>query len=115
MAGPSPAMTDKLSQQRSIEETHMQFMAYCLDKPGALNVRMENRPKHAEYLTANNDKLLFGGPLLDAQEQMIGSLLVVEVPDRAAMDAFLAGDPYAKAGLFQSVTVHATRKSFPKA
>jgi uncharacterized protein YciI len=93
----------------------MQFMAYCLDKPGALNIRMEARPKHVEYLTANSDKLLFAGPLLDAKEQMIGSLLVVEAADRAAMDTFLAGDPYAKAGLFQSVTVHATRKAFPKA
>ena len=92
----------------------MQFMAYCLDKPGALEIRMANRPNHVEYLTSFNDKLLFAGPLLDAQENMIGSLLVLEVADRATMDAFLTGDPYAKAGLFQSVTVHGTRKSFPK-
>jgi uncharacterized protein YciI len=92
----------------------MQFVAHCLDKAGALEVRMANRPAHVEFLTANNDKLLFVGPLLDEKEQMVGSLLVVEMPDRAAMDAFLAGDPYAKAGLFQSVTVHAVRKVFPK-
>ncbi|HVZ00230.1 MAG TPA: YciI family protein [Dongiaceae bacterium] len=92
----------------------MQFMAYCLDKPGALEIRMANRPKHVEYLTANNDKLLFAGPLLDDKEAMIGSLLVLDVADRAAMDSFLKGDPYAKAGLFQSVTVHGTKKSFPK-
>jgi uncharacterized protein YciI len=30
------------------------------------------------------------------------------------MDAFLKNDPYAKAGLFQSVTVHPVRKAFPK-
>ena len=92
----------------------MQFMAYCLDKPGALEIRMANRPKHVEYLTSHNDKLLFAGPLLDEKEAMIGSLLVLDVADRAAMDAFLKNDPYAKAGLFQSVTVHGTRKSFPK-
>jgi uncharacterized protein YciI len=88
-------------------------MAYCLDKPGALEVRMANRPKHVEYLTSYNDKLLFAGPLLDG-EAMIGSLLVLDVADRAAMDAFLTNDPYAKAGLFQSVTVHGVRKAFPK-
>jgi uncharacterized protein YciI len=88
-------------------------MAYCLDKPGALEVRMANRPKHVEYLTSYNDKLLFAGPLLDG-EAMIGSLLVLDVADRAAMDTFLANDPYAKAGLFQSVTVHGVRKAFPK-
>jgi uncharacterized protein YciI len=92
----------------------MQFMAYCLDKPGALEIRMANRPMHVEYLTSYNDKLLFAGPLLDDKEAMIGSLLVLDVADRAAMDAFLKNDPYAKAGLFQSVTVHGTRKSFPK-
>ena len=91
----------------------MQFMAYCLDKSGALEIRMANRPKHVEYLTSYNDKLLFAGPLLDG-EAMIGSLLVLELADRAEMDKFLANDPYAKAGLFQSVSVHGVRKAFPK-
>jgi len=91
----------------------MQFMAYCLDKPGALEVRMTNRPKHVEYLTSYNDKLIFAGPLLDG-ETMIGSLLVLELADRAEMDKFLANDPYAKAGLFQSVSVHGVKKAFPK-
>lgn len=45
---------------------------------------------------------------------MIGSLLVLEVADRAALDSFLADDPYAKAGLFQSVAVKRFRKVFPK-
>jgi hypothetical protein len=92
----------------------MQFMAYCLDKPGALEVRMANRPKHAEYLTSYNDKIVYAGPLLDDKEAMIGSLLVLELADRAAMDAFLKNDPYAKADLFQSVAVHPVRKAFPK-
>ena len=91
----------------------MQFMAYCLDKPGAIEIRMANRPKHVEYLTSYNDKLLFAGPLLDG-EAMIGSLLVLELADRAEMDKFLANDPYAKAGLFQSVSVHGVKKAFPK-
>jgi uncharacterized protein YciI len=92
----------------------MQFMAYCLDKAGALEIRMANRPKHVEYLTSYNDKLLFAGPLLDGSEAMIGSLLVLDVADRAEMDKFLANDPYAKAGLFQSVAVHGVKKAFPK-
>ena len=92
----------------------MQFMAYCLDKAGAGEIRTANRPKHVEYLSSHNDKLLFAGPLLDPAEQMIGSLLVFDAADRAEMDTFLKNDPYAKAGLFQSVTVHGVRKTFPK-
>ena len=91
----------------------MQFMAYCLDKPGALEIRMANRPKHVEHLTSYNDKLIFAGPLLDG-EAMIGTLVVLEVADRAEMDKFLANDPYAKAGLFQSVSVHGVKRVFPK-
>ena len=91
----------------------MQFMAYCLDKPGALEIRMANRPKHVEYLTSHNDKLIFAGPLLDG-EAMIGTLVVLDAADLAAMDKFLADDPYAKAGLFQSVSVHGVRRVFPK-
>jgi hypothetical protein len=74
---------------------------------------MANRPKHVEYLTSYNDKLLFAGPLLDG-EAMIGSLLVLDLADRAEMDKFLANDPYAQAGLFQSVSVHGVKKAFPK-
>jgi uncharacterized protein YciI len=92
----------------------MQFMAYCLDRPGALEVRMANRPKHVEYLTSYNDKIVYAGPLLDDKDNMMGSLLVLDLADRAAMDAFLKNDPYAKAGLFQSVAVHSVRKAFPK-
>jgi uncharacterized protein YciI len=39
---------------------------------------------------------------------------VLDVADRAEMDKFLANDPYAKAGLFQSVSVHGVKKAFPK-
>jgi uncharacterized protein len=92
----------------------MPFMAYCLDKPGALETRMAARPKHVEYLASHSDKLMFAGPLLDEKDGMIGSLLVVDVADRAAMDTFLKNDPYAQAGLFHAVTVHPVRKAYPK-
>jgi uncharacterized protein YciI len=92
----------------------MLFMAYCLDKAGALTIRMANRPDHVEYLAAHNDKLVYAGPLLDHEENMMGSLLVLDFANRAEMDRFLANDPYAKAGLFQSVAVHGTKKAFPR-
>ena len=92
----------------------MLFMAYCLDKAGALTIRMANRPDHVEYLAKHNDKLVFAGPLLDHEDNMMGSLLVLDVASRGEMDLFLADDPYAKAGLFQSVSVHGTKKAFPQ-
>ena len=44
---------------------------------------------------------------------MIGSLLIIDFPDRAAADSFAAGDPYGRAGLFASVRVSPWRKVIP--
>jgi len=93
----------------------MQFAIYCLDKEGHGQTRLDNRPTHVEHLKAHNDHLLLAGPLLSEDgSSMIGSLLVVDFPDRAAAERFAAADPYAKAGLFQSVTVKPFRKVFPQ-
>jgi uncharacterized protein YciI len=93
----------------------MQFAIYCLDKPDHTEIRASNRPAHAEHLKAHHDHLLLAGPLLsDDGAAMIGSLLVVEMADRAAVDRFIAADPYSKANLFQSVAVRPFRKVFPQ-
>jgi uncharacterized protein YciI len=43
------------------------------------------------------------GPLLDDAGEMIGSLVILEVQDMAAAQVWADNDPYAKAGLFDSV------------
>jgi len=92
----------------------MHFVIYCLDKPDHANVRAENRPAHVEYLKASADKIVAAGPLLDdAAEGMIGSTLIMEFTDRAEADDWAANDPYAKAGLFASVSVRPWKKVFP--
>ena len=95
----------------------MHFVFYCKDKADHEQVRMANRMAHLDYLEANKAQLLCAGPLLsdDADSpRMVGSLLVLDLPDRAAADAFSAGDPYAKAGLFESIAIHPWRKVLPK-
>lgn len=91
----------------------MLFAFYCLDKEGHANVRADNRDAHVAYLTENREKIVTAGPLLnDAGTGMVGSLLVLDLPDRDAADAFAASDPYAKAGLFRSVEVRPWKKVF---
>src|SRR3546814_2105523 len=88
----------------------MNFALYCIDKAGHGAVRAENRPAHLDYLNRNLEQLMLAGPLLgDDGTTVLGSLLVIEAADRAAAEAFAAGDPYAKAGLFESVTIKAFR------
>ncbi|CAO3407628.1 YciI family protein [Azospirillum largimobile] len=94
----------------------MLFMFHCVDKAGAADVRAANRADHLAYLEANADRIFAGGPLLsDDQSGMVGSLLIVDCADAAAAQAFAAADPYAKAGLFDSVTIRPWRRVFPKA
>lgn len=94
----------------------MLFSLYCVDKPEeGLALRKENRPAHLEFLESNLEKVKFAGPTLtDDGETPTGSIILIEVADRAEAEAFAAGDPYAKAGVFESVTIKATRQVYPK-
>jgi hypothetical protein len=49
----------------------------------------------------------------DDGNSMTGSLLIMDFPDRAAVEAFAAGDPYAAAGLFESVVIRRWKKVLP--
>lgn len=72
------------------------------DKPDALHVRLDNRPDHVAYLKASA-AVQQAGPLLDAEGEMCGSLIILEVADLAEGERWAASDPYGKAGLFASV------------
>ena len=86
----------------------------CHDKPGHVDLRMETRPAHLEWLT-NPPPAIFIGPILaDDGTTMIGSLYVAEFESLAAAREFQKQDPYAKAGLFERVIVQPTRKVLPK-
>lgn len=72
------------------------------DKPGALQIRLDTRDAHIAYLKEGG-AVSQAGPILGEDEAMIGSLIVLDVPDMAAAEAWAQNDPYAKAGLFASV------------
>lgn len=90
------------------------YVVTCVDKPDSLDLRLANRAAHLEYAKTWADRMVVGGPLLsDDGEIMQGSMLILDVEDRAEIDAYLAGDPYARAGLFASVTVRRYKKMLP--
>jgi uncharacterized protein YciI len=72
------------------------------DKSGALETRKANRDAHLAYIDATG-VVNQAGPLLDDADQMIGSLIILDVADMAAAQSWADSDPYAKAGLFESV------------
>ncbi|MCB1625158.1 MAG: YciI family protein [Pseudomonadales bacterium] len=91
----------------------MQFVVECRDKPGHLELRQATRPPHLEHMNSYARSILIAGPLLDAHGQPNGSLLIFEVENRAALDQIIQNDPYALAGLFETVRVTPFRKTLP--
>ena len=90
----------------------MLFAIVCTDRPGSLDLRLATRPAHIAYLTTYADRLVHGGPTLDHDGRPCGSLLIIDVEDRAAADGFADSDPYAKAGLFESSFIRGYRTVF---
>lgn len=87
----------------------MQFLVTAYDGTDeeAPARRAAARPAHidgAQTLKANGN-VLIGGAILDDAGNMIGSSLVVEFVDRAALDDWLNSDPYVTEGVWQDITV----------
>jgi uncharacterized protein YciI len=90
----------------------MNFAVVRRDKPNSLALRMSERPRHLEYLKTVLDKIAYGGALLDDEGKQIGSMLIIDVPDQAAAEAFAIADPFVDVGLFASTSVQPFRLVF---
>ena len=77
------------------------------------SLRLEERAAHLEYVADYQSLIIFAGPLL-AEERMIGSLFVFDVPDREALDLYLAGDPYFTRPIFATVEIYESRWMVPE-
>ena len=85
----------------------MLWSVTCVDVENSADRRAENREGHFEHLRANRDAIVMCGPLMNEDRTApIGSLLVVDFEDRAAVEAFAAADPYKKGGVFKSVVIY---------
>lgn len=91
----------------------MLYHILCHDKPGSLQTRLDNRDAHLAVVKTLGDRLFAAGPLLNADDDMIGSVLIIDFDNDDDANAFCEQDPYAKAGLFQQVTVTRWRKTLP--
>jgi uncharacterized protein YciI len=79
------------------------------DKPDHLQTRMDNRTAHLAYIEETG-AVAQAGPLLDQEGNMAGSLIILDVEDMAAGEAWAAADPYNKAGLFEAVELITWKK-----
>jgi uncharacterized protein YciI len=84
----------------------MHYVIHCLDHDGAVNKRLDHYEAHKAYLGAAAMKTVISGPLMaDDETTMIGSCFVVEAATLAEVEAFNQADPFAKAGLWKTVSI----------
>ena len=86
----------------------MRVALICIDKAGALQTRLDNRSAHLAHIESSG-VVEMAGPFLEGGA-MVGSLIILDVADLAAAQAWADADPYAQAGLFQSVQIREWKK-----
>lgn len=82
------------------------FHIIALDKPDSIDLRMATRPAHLDWIKDSGPIVRMAGPFLgDDGETPQGSCFIIEADTKDAAIAWQASDPYALAGLFETVSV----------
>ena len=93
----------------------MLFVLHLLDRPASAELRQRLRPEHKAYLVQVAERIAFAGPLThDDGVTMIGSLLAIDFDSRDAARAWLAEEPFTRAGLYAGVQIHAFVNLWPQ-
>ncbi len=91
----------------------MQFLLLAYDgtDDGALDRRMKSRPEHLEKIAVvkKAGEFLCGGAILDDSGNMIGSMILYEVPDRATLDERLRNEPYIYNKVWEKIEIRPFR------
>ncbi len=83
------------------------FSILIFDEPDTAALRDECRQRHLAYLKAFDDQTLFAGPFTtDDESADLGSLRLIEFPDRAAAEQHVADEPYVTGGVQKHWLIH---------
>lgn len=87
----------------------MQFIVTGYDgtDEGALERRLAVREEHLKLAKsmADEGKLLYAMAIVDENEKMIGSVMVMEVPTRENLDEYLKTEPYIIGNVWQKIDI----------
>lgn len=87
----------------------MQFTIIARDDTaaGTLEKRLAARENHMEHIHSMKSEgtILDGGALIDDDGRMIGSVVLCEFPDRAALQAYIDSEIYFKEGVWKDLTI----------
>ena len=82
----------------------MLYCLFCKDKENSIEIGMQNRERHLNYVAETN-VVKYAGPLLSDDDQMIGSLIIIDVQDKKEAKIWSQNDPYMKANLFAEIEI----------
>ncbi len=85
------------------------YVILGMDKPDSLELRMATREAHFAHLAKYSEQVRLGGPFLDEDGRMTGSMIILEAESLEEARAFHTSDPYTTAGLFESSEVRPWR------
>ena len=83
----------------------MQFLIKAYDGIGMLEKRMAVRPRHLEGMKKLGKHIVCAGGLLDNDGKMKGSALVLDLPNREALDEYLKNEPYVTEHVWEKIDV----------
>lgn len=93
----------------------MIYIFSLIDKPDSAALRQRVRPEHKAYLAGMAERIAFAGPLVsDDGQTMLGSLLAIDFDSREAAHAWLTDEPFTRAGLYASTSIHAFVNLWPQ-
>ena len=74
---------------------------------GRARATERTRPTHLASIAplVEGGNVLVGGAILNEAGDMVGSMLLVDFPDRSDVDAWLAADPYVTDGVWREIEV----------
>lgn len=95
------------------------FIVTCTDYDHVLEKRLAARPAHLKRLEAlyAEGRLILAGPMPkvehDTRAGFYGSTLIVDFPNREALNEWLELEPYLHAGVYQHIDVKPFIQVFP--
>lgn len=81
------------------------YCFYCRDGEDSEKLRAMHLEAQREWMREHDANYLTAGPLLNANGDFVGSLLVIEAENEAAARATINDDPYVTGGVWQSIRV----------
>jgi uncharacterized protein YciI len=91
----------------------MIFAILLMDRPGTAELRIQVRPEHRAYLGQSAEKMAFAGPLTSEDgKTTVGSLLAMDFPSKADVEAWLSNEPFTKAGVYEKPIIHVFNNSW---